>query len=109
MAEFMVLVICAVVAFALATRQAPLWAYAGLTVAATIAWQSGLIHGAFDWPDMTAWNILGALPALALVVFAIPAVRSTILVRSSSRCTTSASWAVDRRVSPRPSTQRPRA
>jgi acyl-CoA dehydrogenase len=80
MAEMVLVVLGLAIAFVFAMKRAPLWIYAGLAALATLAWQSGFIHGAFEWPSLSVLGILGALPALALIALAIPAVRRAVLV-----------------------------
>ena len=80
MVELVFIGLCLAVAYVLAMKRAPLWAYAGLLSIATFCAQSGLIHGQFDWPPLDILGIVSALPALALVLLAIPPLRRRVLV-----------------------------
>ena len=80
MAELVILLLALGIAFVLAVKRAPLWAYALLLLAVTAVWSTGLIHGEFEWPDLGVLSVLAWLPALALGALAIPAIRRSMLI-----------------------------
>jgi acyl-CoA dehydrogenase len=67
------------VAFLLAMKRAPFWAYAALVIAATFAWSTDLVHGQFSWPALD-FSLLGWLPALVMGALAIPALRRVAII-----------------------------
>jgi acyl-CoA dehydrogenase len=67
-------------AYALSMRRAGLWAYAALAAVAWWVWSSGMLGGEGVWPVLTIGTVLAALPVLALVTYAIPSVRRSLLV-----------------------------
>ncbi len=80
MAEFAFALLAVAVAFVLAMKRAPLWAYALLAVVTTFVIRTGLIHGDFDYPD---WGMVGELawiPAVLLSLLSIPPLRRTVLI-----------------------------
>jgi acyl-CoA dehydrogenase len=85
MVELVFGLLCLGVAFVMAMKRAPLWAFAALLVVATAAWQTGLIHGAFGWPSAGAGNVLGWLPALTLIGLSIPALRRAVVIEPAFR------------------------
>ena len=80
MAELVIVLLALGIAFVLAVKRAPLWAYALLVLAVTAVWATGLIHGEFEWPDLGVLSVLAWLPALALGALAIPAIRRSMLI-----------------------------
>ena len=65
---------------ALAMRRAPMWLWAIAAVVATYLWQSGLVEGQHDGPELGLLSLIGWIPALLAVLMAIPAVRRMLLV-----------------------------
>src|SRR5262245_61082258 len=80
MAEFVFLVLCVAGAFALAIYRAPLWAWAAGLAAATLIWQTGLLHGEFEEPQFGVLGLLAWVPAVVLAGLSIPALRRAALV-----------------------------
>ena len=80
MADVLFLGLCVAIAFILAVRRAPLWAYAILAVAATFCWLTGLVHGEYDEDAFGFWSLLACLPAAALTALSFPSVRRSVLV-----------------------------
>jgi acyl-CoA dehydrogenase len=74
------LVLCLVLAAVMAARRAPLWGYAGLMLAATFLWQTGLIDGVFAWPSLGLMSLLAWLPALAVTALAVPSIRRALVI-----------------------------
>jgi acyl-CoA dehydrogenase len=79
MAEVVFVSLVGLCAFVLAMRRAPFWAYALLIGLATIAWQTGAIHGAFAWPSLDL-SLLGWIPALIMGALAIPSIRRAAII-----------------------------
>jgi acyl-CoA dehydrogenase len=65
--------------FVLAMRQASIMAWALAAAAAAFVWQTGLIDGTFQWPELGWLGILGWLPAIILGALSIPSFRRTWL------------------------------
>jgi acyl-CoA dehydrogenase len=80
MAEMIFLLICAGIAFTLAVRQASMWRWALFAVLATLACQSGIVHGEVQPLELGVLSLLAWIPAFLLVLLAIPPVRRRILV-----------------------------
>ena len=80
MAEIVFIVLCAAGAFALAMRRAPLWAWALALAAATLVWQTGLLHGEFDEPEFGVLGLLAWVPVVVLAGLSIPALRRMALI-----------------------------
>ncbi len=80
MAEFIFLGLCLAAVTALAMRRAPMWLWAIAAVVATYLWQSGLVDGQHDGPELGLLSLVGWIPALLAVLMAIPAVRRLLLV-----------------------------
>ena len=80
MAEIVFIVLCAAGAFALAMRRATLWAWALALAAATLVWQTGLLHGEFDEPEFGALGLLAWVPVVVLAGLSIPALRRMALI-----------------------------
>jgi acyl-CoA dehydrogenase len=80
MAEIVFIVLCAAGAFVLAMRRAPLWAWAVALAAATLVWQTGLLHGEFDEPEFGALGLLAWVPVVVLAGLSIPALRRMALI-----------------------------
>jgi acyl-CoA dehydrogenase len=80
MAEFVFLVLCVAGAFALAMHRAPLWVWAAGLGAATLIWQTGLLHGDFEEPQFGALGLLAWAPVIVLAGLSIPALRRAALV-----------------------------
>jgi acyl-CoA dehydrogenase len=78
--EFTFGLLVTIAGLVLAARQSALWTYAVLLLAATLAWQAGVIQGVPSWPDVTGWSVLGWLPALVVAALAIPLVRRYVVV-----------------------------
>ncbi|MFM2423541.1 MAG: Acyl-coenzyme dehydrogenase [Pseudomonadota bacterium] len=66
--------------FALAMRRSALWAYAGVAMATTLFWATGLAHGTFALPSFSIGTILAFIPALALCAISVPSVRRSLIV-----------------------------
>ena len=81
MVGFVFLVLCLLVAGAMAMRRAPIWLWAAFVGLTTWAWRSGAIHGqagvAEDWGLM---SILVWLPFAILALLSIPPLRRALLV-----------------------------
>ena len=80
MAELIFLVVCAIVVFVLAIREAPLWLWAAAGAAAVLLWQSGLF---FNEPGETGFglgSLLAWVPVLALAAFSIRTIRRRFIV-----------------------------
>jgi acyl-CoA dehydrogenase len=80
MAEFVFLALCVAGAFALAVYRAPLWGWAAGLAAATLIWQTGLLHGAFEEPAFDAMGLLGWAPVVVLAGLSIPPLRRAALI-----------------------------
>ena len=80
MAEFVFLVLCIAGAFALAMRQAPLWAWAAALAAATLIWQTGLLNGDFTEPPLSPLGLIAWVPVVVLAGLSIPALRRVALI-----------------------------
>lgn len=80
MPEFVLIVIALAIAFVLAMRRAPLWAYALLALATTFALRTDLVHGAFKLDEWSAVGELIWLPAALLTLLSIPALRRAVLI-----------------------------
>ena len=80
MAEFVFLVLCVAGAFALAMHRAPLSVWAAGLGAATLIWQTGLLHGEFEEPQFGALGLLAWVPVIVLAGLSIPALRRAALV-----------------------------
>ena len=80
MAELVLVAICIAGAFALAMRQAPLWAWALGLAAATYVWQSGMLHGEYD-VEVGPLGVLAWLPVIVLAGLSVPAIRRAALTR----------------------------
>jgi acyl-CoA dehydrogenase len=80
MVEILFLGLCLAIAFALAMRRAPLWAYALLLFGATFSWHTGLVHGEYDEDGFGFGSILAYLPAIGLGLLSIPLVRRSVFV-----------------------------
>lgn len=80
MLQLAFLVAVVVIVFAMAMRQAPLWAWAAFAGIATFALRTGLACGAFGYPS---WGILGELiwlPTAVLVLLSVPSLRRKLLI-----------------------------
>jgi len=85
MAELVFLLLCVAGVFVLAMRRAPLWGWATALAAATMIWQTGLLHGEFGEPE---FGLLGLLAWAVVVVMAglsIPPVRRAALIAPAFR------------------------
>ncbi len=80
MVELLFVTLCLGIAFVLSVKRAPLWAYAALLVAATFAWQTGLIHGHLDTPAFSLGGIIAWLPPIALSLLSVPSIRRSVLI-----------------------------
>jgi acyl-CoA dehydrogenase len=80
MADVLFLGLCLAVAFVLAMRRAPLWAYALLALGATFAWQTGLVHGEYDEDSFGFWSLVAFAPAIVLGLLSNPSIRRSVLV-----------------------------
>src|SRR5215510_13578141 len=85
MAEFVFLVLCIAGAFALAMRQAPLWAWAAALAAATLIWQTGLLNGDFTEPPLSPLGLIAWVPVVVLAGLSIPALRRAALIEPTFR------------------------
>jgi acyl-CoA dehydrogenase len=72
-------------AMALGMNRFGLWAWALLLGAATFLWQSGLMHGDFNWPNPGFLGLLAWVPVAILGLLAIPAVRKSVLIAPAFR------------------------
>ena len=59
MVEMVFTLVCLTIAFVLAMKRAPVWAYAALLFGATVAASTDLIHGNFAWPQVGLLSVLG--------------------------------------------------
>jgi len=80
MAEPVFLFLCLIVVFALAMRQAPLWLWAASLAAATLIWQTGLLHGYYREPDFTLLQMIAWIPVVVLAGLSIPPLRRVALI-----------------------------
>ena len=85
MAEPVFLLLCLIGVFALAMQRAPLWLWAVALAAATLAWQTGALHGRFEEPHFTLLRLLAWVPAVVLVGLSIPPLRRAALVEPTFR------------------------
>ena len=79
MAEVAFVCIVVIVAFVLAMRRAPLWAWALAAAIAALAWQSGVLEGDVSRPG-TGWALLAWIPAIVLGLLSVPSLRRTWVV-----------------------------
>lgn len=80
MAVSLFIVLTAGGAMALAMRRAPLWLWAVFAVAIVLAWQTGLLHGQLQAPDLGFWSTVAFIPALLLGLLSVPALRRALVV-----------------------------
>ena len=80
MAEPVFLFLCLIVVFALAMRRAPLWLWAASLAAATLIWQTGLLHGHYEEPDFTLLQTIAWIPVVVLAGLSIPPLRRAALI-----------------------------
>ncbi len=80
MVQFLFVLLALAAAYALSMRRAGLWTYAALALGTWWVWASGMLDGAGIWPDLSVGTVLAALPVLALLTYAIPSVRRSLLV-----------------------------
>jgi acyl-CoA dehydrogenase len=80
MAEFVFFVLCLAGVFALAIYRAPLWAWAAALAVAILSWQTGLLHGAFEEPALSALGLLAWAPVAVLAGLSIPGLRRAALI-----------------------------
>ena len=80
MPEIVLFVIALSVAIAMAMHRSPLWLWAGFIAVITFVVQSGLLHGSFAMPSPGIAGMLAWLPALALGLLSVPALRRAVLV-----------------------------
>ena len=85
MAEVVFLVLCVAGAFALAMHRAPLWAWALGLAAATLIWQTGLLHGELEEPAFTLLGLLAWVPVAVLAGLSIGPVRRAALIEPAFR------------------------
>src|SRR5688572_17489915 len=84
MAEVAFVCIVVIVAFVLAMRRAPLWAWALAAAIAALAWQSGVLEGDVSRPG-TGWALLAWIPAIVLGLLSVPSLRRTWVVAPTFR------------------------
>lgn len=80
MPELIFVLLCLAGVTVLAMRRAPLVLWALAAAAATFLWQSGLIHGRYGVPPVTALGLLGWVPAILLAMLSIPPIRRWLLI-----------------------------
>ncbi len=80
MALFLMIALTLSGATVLAMRRAPLWAWAIGAAIVTLAWQTGLLHGALVSPQLSFATIIGWLPAIVFALLAVPAIRRALLI-----------------------------
>lgn len=80
MALLLLIAICILGGGFLAMRRAPLIAWATLAAAAALLWQTGMLHGELTAPTLSIGTVAGWLPAVALLLLSISAVRRPLLV-----------------------------
>jgi acyl-CoA dehydrogenase len=85
MAEVVFLVLCVAGAFALAMHRAPLWAWALGLAAATLIWQTGLLHAELEEPAFTLLGLLAWVPVAVLAGLSIAPVRRAALIEPAFR------------------------
>ncbi|KAB2917903.1 MAG: acyl-CoA dehydrogenase [Hyphomicrobiaceae bacterium] len=85
MAEPVFIVLCIAVVFVLAMRKAPLWGWAAALGAATLIWQTGLLHGEFGEPEFGPLGLLAWVPVLILAGLSVPAIRRAALIEPAFR------------------------
>jgi len=85
MAEPVFLVLCAIGVFALAMQRAPLWLWAVALGAATLAWQTGALHGRFEEPHFTLLRLLAWVPVIVLAGLSLPPLRRAALIEPTFR------------------------
>ncbi|WBT36537.1 acyl-CoA dehydrogenase [Hyphomicrobium sp. DMF-1] len=81
MALILLLIALIAVALALGMWRASAWQWAVGLGAVTLAWQSGVFHGALHWPSFGLLGFIVWLGLAALASFSIPKVRRQILVQ----------------------------
>jgi alkylation response protein AidB-like acyl-CoA dehydrogenase len=80
MAEPVFFILCLIAVFALAMQRASLWLWAAALAAATLIWQTELLHGRFEEPDFTILQLLAWVPVAVLVGLSIPPLRRAALI-----------------------------
>ena len=85
MVQTLFVILAVAIAYALSMRRAGLWTYALLALATWWIWASGTLDGDGVSPEITIGTVLLALPVLALIAFAIPSVRRSVLVSPASK------------------------
>ena len=85
MAEPVFLLLCLIGVFALAMQRAPLWLWAVALAAATLAWQTGALHGQFEEPHFTLLRLLAWVPVVVLAGLSIPPLRRAALIEPTFR------------------------
>ena len=85
MAEPVFLLLCLIGVFVLAMQRAPLWLWAAALAAATLAWQTGALHGRFEEPHFTLLRLLAWVPVMVLVGLSIPPLRRAALIEPTFR------------------------
>ncbi len=88
MMELGFLILCIGVVFALAMREAPLWAWAASGAGVLLVWQSGVLESAGEAGEAGGFGLLGALswlPVLALAAMTVPSLRRTAIIEPAFR------------------------
>ncbi|MEQ1715190.1 MAG: acyl-CoA dehydrogenase [Hyphomicrobium sp.] len=80
MAALVLAVLAVGVFLTLGMRKAPLWLWALAGAALLYIWQSGLLHGAHQWPSPGFLGWLAWLPVLTLAALSVPALRRSLIV-----------------------------
>lgn len=81
MSAFVFFLIVAAAACALAMWRAPLAAWGGLLLAATLAVLGGALSGTIAMPSMGGGAMIALLPAVAVLLLSIPAIRRAVLIK----------------------------
>jgi acyl-CoA dehydrogenase len=81
MAEIVFIALCVAGVFVLAMRRARLWGWAAALAVATLVWQTGLLDGGFEEPELGLLGLLAWVPVVVLGGLSIPTLRRVALTR----------------------------